>query len=164
MKCIYAWVCASAKLKGVTEVYSCGVKGMYLVLQVPLYAYFSLIHTTETKCTDNFIRLFKRKLTLESEFQTGRIVKGWIIPLWGIGEAAAAKKRWKGGVGNSWLPPLWGNLCHSCQTLFPPWSPIEGFKNCQWNKTSLLKTSCLTFILDLPSCILDLKLLVLSNV
>ena len=158
-----AWVCASTKLKGVTEVYSCVVKGMYLVLQVPLYAYFSLIHTIEAKCTDNLIRLFKRKLTLESEFQTGRIVKGWIIWLWGIWEAAAAKKRQKGGADSSWLHPLWGNLCRSCQTLFQPYSPVEGFKNCQWNKASLLKTFFVTSILDLPSSILNLKLLVLSN-
>lgn len=49
----------------------------------------------------------------------------------GIWEAAAAKKRWKGGADNSWLPPLWGNLCRSCQILLQPCSAIEDFKNCQ---------------------------------
>lgn len=73
----------SAQLNGVTEVYSCVVKGMYLVLQVLLYAYFSLIHMIEAKCTDSFIRLFKRKVALVAEFQTERTVRGWIIPLWG---------------------------------------------------------------------------------
>lgn len=32
------------------------------------------------------------------------IVKGWIIPLWEIREAAAAEKRWRRSADNSWLP------------------------------------------------------------
>lgn len=43
--------------------------------------------------------------------------------------------------------------------LFPACSPVEDFKNCQWNKTPLLQTFWLTSILDI-SCILNLKLLI----